>query len=603
MIVDNARYFNPSLKRDSAGEGFDVVSAGPDLPPVRLNSRLASILDLCCSPNTIDERTDFVCAAMGVSQPHRATIRDAIVALAEKKLLTREADFYTEAAGTLEEDPPPIAKVCLVTRNRPHVLRRAVLSQLRNTRRYDHALEIVVFDDSDSLSVRNETKAWLRSLNEPSISYAGFEERASFADALAADGLPERLVRFALLGEEGAACRTGANRNAILLGCIPGLVMSYDDDILPDQAIIGSSATGLAFLGTGFDMELWPYPSRRVWWETLERSNPDMVTIHRRLLGKGLRKCLREVLDRQGSITLRQLPTRILSQAIMGGYGTVQLTVNGIVGDCGFGSPNGLLCLDGDSRDRLVRDEASFRSACISREVMFAPASPTITDSMQFRSGSFALDLRDLLPPFFPVQRNSDGAFGVLLRWCIPEAFIGLLPCASVHLPPEERCYQDDDVWRCSASFRMSELLVLCILSCSRGVPGAHRSDRLRSLGSHLTAMADCTPGQFQLRLHALRSKETEGLIARYEHILRKYSRSPGYWAETVDKYLGCLRETIRDPGCVRPQDLAEDSPGEGISRARDYVAEYGRLLCWWPEIVERARHLSLAGYHLARAV
>ena len=602
MIDSNARYFNPSLKRVLADDGFELVSAGPDVPPLRANSRLASILDLCCSPNTIDEQTEFICSAMGVSQPHRAAIQAAIVALAEKKLLIRDSDFYM-AAGVREGDLPPMASVCLVTRNRPHILRRAVLSQLRNMRRYDHALKIVVFDDSDSLAVRNETKAWLRSLNESSISYAGFEERASFADAVAAGGLPKCQVRFALLGVEGVACRTGANRNAMLLNCIPGLAMSYDDDMLPDQAIVSSSETDLAFLASNSGMELWPYPSRRIWWETLERSSQDMVTIHRRLLGKGLRQCLGEVLDKQGFVTLRQLPTRTLSEAIMGGYGTVEVTVNGVVGDCGFGSPNGLLGMEGNTRDRLVRDVASFRNACISREVMFAPVSSIITDSMQFRSGSFALDLRNLLPPFFPVQRNSDGAFGVLLRCCIPEAFMGLLPCAAVHLPPEERRYKEDDVWRCAALFRMSELLILCILSCSRELSDVHRSDRLRSLGSHLIAMADCTPGEFQLRLHALRSEQAEALIARYEAILRRYSRSPAYWAETVDKYLGCLRETIRDPGCVSPQDLAEDSPEEGISRAMNYVAEYGRLLFYWPEIVDRARRLSLAGHHLAKPV
>ena len=63
------------------------------------------------------------------------------------------------------------------------------------------------------------------------------------------------------------------------------------------------------------------------------------------------------------------------------------------------------------------------------------------------------------MPPFAPVQRNSDGLFARLLRSTSPGALVGHLPAAVVHQPLERRERDPDDCWREVERTRWSDLV------------------------------------------------------------------------------------------------------------------------------------------------
>ena len=47
----------------------------------------------------------------------------------------------------------------------------------------------------------------------------------------------------------------------------------------------------------------------------------------------------------------------------------------------------------------------------------------------------FGFDNRLLLPPFFPVQRNADGIFGLVLQKCVDGSRVAFLPSVLLHAP------------------------------------------------------------------------------------------------------------------------------------------------------------------------
>jgi hypothetical protein len=280
--------------------------------------------------------------------------------------------------------------------------------------------------------------------------------------------------------------------------------------------------------------------------------------------------------------------------------GRVAITLHGLVGDSGMGSPRYYLGLTGPSRERLVASPNAYRLAFQSREIMRAVRRPTISTGPFCMTTFFGFDNRLLLPPFFPVQRNADGIFGIMLRKCIDGSHIAFLPSALVHTPPAERAFEPDAIWADAENVRLSDIVITC--SFAQGVAGAPSTDaeRMAQLGRHLRSLGSLKLRDFEAHVRVLQQYRTMAFITALESHLQTYAAQPGFWAEDVERMIGLLSKAANAEDYMVPRDLrAGREAGEARQLSRELVARFGELLEAWPTIVATAGRLRANGHRV----
>src|SRR5262249_35731251 len=123
------------------------------------------------------------------------------------------------------------------------------------------------------------------------------------------------------------------------------------------------------------------------------------------------------------------------------GEGRIRVTVNGLLGDCGFKNPTDFLTLRGASFERLTRQESEYRVLRTSRECLRVVDRVTVSDFPPSHSTFLGLDNRQVLPPFLPEGRGQDALFGYVLLLCSPDTLYARLPWALLHDPVEVRSF------------------------------------------------------------------------------------------------------------------------------------------------------------------
>jgi hypothetical protein len=218
-------------------------------------------------------------------------------------------------------------------------------------------------------------------------------------------------------------------------------------------------------------------------------------------------------------------------------------------------------------------------------------------------SYAMGLDNRNLLPPFFPVKRNSDGVFGALLRRCFPQSLTGHVPIAVLHEPPEVRQFPRDQVWRDGALFEVADLLFRIMGDFDFG-PVSDPARRLRMLGRYIAEAGSADLEAFEefvrFRLWGLARSRTQGIL----ETLKRHEFQPSYWADDCRRHIEAYTNAITQPDYVIPQDLLDGrSPEEARRLSQRLVRRFGELLAAWPDIVEAAKSLRARGIRAALAV
>ena len=138
-------------------------------------------------------------------------------------------------------------------------------------------------------------------------------------------------------------------------------------------------------------------------------------------------------------------------------------------------------------------------------------------------------------------------------------------------------------------------------------VPGAAATDRagcLRGLGEYLGELASRPSTDFMEVCRTAIDRSSDRFVSLLQAALDRHDGSPDYWARDLRDYLRRLREAKDAPDYVVPLDLRINrSRDEARALTRKLVAEFGRLLVWWPEICDAARDLKRRGRGLSAAV
>ncbi|MPY90190.1 MAG: hypothetical protein GEU99_19980 [Luteitalea sp.] len=491
-----------------------------------------------------------------------------------------------------------------ITCERPNVLERSVTSYLENARAHGRAIEAVVIDGSLNAAAcpRNQDalRRAARSLNVD-IRYAGAAERAAYVAALAAHGnLSREILDFALGDPQGYGCSIGANRNALLLDTLGSLVLSADDDTICRPTPHPAARDGLCLYGRRDPTELWSFADRKSALAFAPPADIDIAAAHEAALGRSVSALARDHLESMG---LRWGPLSTEDVRVLeAGTGHVTLSFTGLIGDSGMATHAGLLWgLDGACRSRVVDDEATYRTALESREVLRVAPTLSAGALSHCMGTAYGFDNRSLLPPFMPVRRNQDGVFGAVLSRCRDEAVFAHLPLALLH----DAAPRSHGLRLASPMVgrQLSDVFLFCILAHPRS-PGRHPcSTRLHQLGSYLEEVGALPLHEFQRFLRLQLAAQASVFFATLDWVKRQYGTQPAYWAADLTKCAHDAREALQHPDAIVPLDLGAGhcDRDDVLAKTRELVRMFGALLGRWPHIVTAALELREAGTRLSR--
>jgi len=483
-------------------------------------------------------------------------------------------------------DTRTIDTVGIVTRDRLPSLVACLESYLGNCRRHARSPEFVVTDDSPGEEAAGRTKAALRILAErfsTRLRYAGPKEKLRFAAALAAESaVSSEIIHFALFGDPRCDRTTGANRNSLFLDTAGSLLLAVDDDTSCRIAEAPERAAALAF-DSGYDpSEFWFFPDRALAAQSVSFVDVDILGCHEALLGSDV-----------AGLGAPEEST-----------GTVAMTLNGLLGDSGMASPRYYLALTGVSRDRLVASPQAYRSALESREILrFAPQ-PTISSGPFCMTTFLGLDNRVLLPPFFPVQRNSDGIFGLMLRKCLDGSRTAFLPWILLHAPEPPRMFTPEDLWADAEAVRMPDVVMAGILSHDASSGHFSAATRLSGLGKHLQWLGSLSSTDFEARLRTVQQFRNFAFITLLQSQLRTHAASPDFWADDVRRMIDLMSRAPAAEDYLVPRDLRQGRDvGTARELGRELIGKFGELLEAWPALVAAATRVRAKGCRLSESV
>jgi hypothetical protein len=500
-----------------------------------------------------------------------------------------------------------IAQLAIPTSLRPSEVRRHLPEYLANCAAADRRVCCTIFDDSPDPAARAAYREVLREARRTSrleLRYAGVEQKLKFVKrVIDSRRVPADVVKTALFDLDACGLTTlGANLNAILLATAGEPVVVVDDDT---SCRVGRMTTGPRpgretapaddvlvrpwTPGGEFELcDVWSFESRDAALDAVTFEDRDYLALHERALSGG------------------PSSERVIA------------SLHGLAGDCGWGTPAAWLFLSQPAFARLTASADRYQAACVSREIVKHVERPTLTNRLDnFMSTFMGLDNRALLPPFKPVGRGSDLAFGHLLSTCHPDAWLLTMPCVLPHAPPETRRFSPGEIGRSASGTSLSSLFAALLRAW---IPSAPRPARalpappsssdaiaewtLAAIGSAFEDLAALPHAAFVARVHEHAHADANVMGQRLDARLAAMRGHDGPWTEDLRASRDRLARASSDPAYALPLDLRQRrGEDEAWQVLRRLLARYGRLLQWWPALRDEARRLRAAGHPLSEGV
>jgi amino acid adenylation domain-containing protein len=605
-VSADERYRSAALTRFAIGDQQALLYSRDRRAAQVVPVATADLLDRCGRFATLDAHAR-TCAGDRADADAITAMRQRLEALAGAGLLLAEGAFLDQITPR-PAAPPPATQITAVgfpTSDRIPALQRALISYIEQRQHYERTHDFVVVDDARNAATRSAGRAMLSALQQRydvPIRYAGLEEKTSFAQRLIEAGdLPPDIVNFALFGEQLGVGTLGANRNGLLLDTVGETIFSADDDTICRLTAAPARDERLALVSGRVPLDTWAFRDREALLRSIRFVEADVLALHEQLLGQDPRRII-AASHASAGVDYAQANADML-QRLDAGAGRVVVTLNGLLGDCGWGSPANYLFFSGASFERLTSDEATYRAACISREILHVAPGVVIADRADdLMTTFFGLDNRTLVPPFVTIGRGSDAIFGMMLGRCFDDSYFAHLPWALLHSPAEPRAFWPGEIVRSATGINITLLLTILIRSFAPVARLRDGAEGLRRLGLHIEQLARMPEADFEeflrLQLWQVASAQLVGL----EALLDERGAAPGYWANDLSAYMGLLRQSLNNPELALPLELL---PGRSLSEAcalRQRLAlTFGQLFAWWPAIMETARELRAQGDRLTR--
>jgi amino acid adenylation domain-containing protein len=526
-------------------------------------------------------------------------------ALAEGLVVTQRDLARRLVARQTAKRAGRIGKVAYVTCNRPALLRSRLTGYIENCRKWQRDAEFVIADDTSDPGLQSDC---LQALEEVSrrcgiqLFYAGRNERQRYAGELQKEsGAPPEVVKFAIGGEGYGLPTIGANRNGLLLDTAGELLLTLDDDTDCRIGALPTEAKDLSFVSRHYAPELFPCANQKQAFDCVTFVDEDLLALHERVLGRSVP----DLSSQYGEQNCRFIdPGAEFVPLLWQGDARVAVTLNGYIGDCGWGSPVNYLLMEGNSLDRLIASEAGYRFACRSRNSVQMAPGLTISNKADYAMMAFAgLDNRELLPPFLPTGRGEDNLMAAILTRCFPGACVAHLPRGLVHAPLEPRSFWPGEIARSGSGIDAGFLFNSCI----RSAPGDPKHDgaaALRRLGRYLLDLASLPARDFQQSiLDSVRTAASQ-LINRLSVVLESRGGAPDFWARDLQRFIGLAQNSMLRPEYAIPLELQYGRDSQtAVSATQRLIQQFGASLFHWPDIYQAAATLRQRGVRVARPI
>ncbi len=493
------------------------------------------------------------------------------------------------AAAPRPTESGSIKSVTIATAGRPAALQRCLAGLIGNLQAYARDLRVWVIDGSINPSVQAANRQVAETIARRTgyrIDVVCATEIRRYSQELSDAVADEDLLGFALPGRDefAAGSRLGASRNLQLLATAGEAFLSIDDDTdfrFAFPSTLASAKQGIAANLLGDDpAEVWSYRDRETLLREIPFDNFDLIAGHQEFLGRDLA----DIID-HGALPIGD---RIVAQQ----FGKVLVTLSGLVGDCGWGTPSRFLFLDDVSFKRLAESDDSYHRTTTSREMLRVAPSRLISGRVEnLIAATFGADGRSLLPPFVPVGRGSDVVFGRLVKTIEPSAAFGHVPAAILHLPIENRRFSPGEVLRSSSSIDIKDLLCGILADqCTNGMKRLNHACQI--VGLTLVDIASQPLPEFQEYLRWRKRLQVERDVSILEHRL-KADIGSAMCRRDISAFIDALKKSLSRPAAAIPAELVYGRDvTDAVQVTRRLLGLYGRLLCVWPDLINHALRL-----------
>jgi len=580
----------PDLVRFSIGEKKELVYNPLTRARQALPSHMVAALFACTEFATIAEHAKKFAAQIKVPATQAPSIAQAMSKLAEAGLLVSNKELKERLATGAEFNKisKRISTVGIPTRNRPANLQETMESWAECSSHYKRDVEYLIADDSEDPSVREANRNALKSVKEKygaKIYWAGPDEKKQYAQALAKAGdLPQSIVDFALLNPDNYPLPTGANRNFLLLSTVGEYFIHADDDVVNKVLPSPSSHKQLTLLSQLDPFEFWFDSVNQPVPDDSKFALQDVFALHEELLGKTAGACVAQT---GSDVDLNKTRSTFFRRLEPSG-GKVLVTAFGLAGDSGMDASNYLLGLDNEQRARLLESEEVYRQMLMNHRCIRATRGPAISEGPFCTAMNVAFDNTEFLPPFMPVQRNSDGIFAQLIRATCPGGMFGYLPWTVNHKRPGSKLRE------IQTRMRISDIIYHIVGGYAPISYYSSPEQNLTGLSGTLTEIGSLPVNEFERQIKLIFWQLHTRKIGQLELLLKKYGEKPDFWSGDVRTHIQELKDAMVAENFVVPRDLDESIEAQtALERTQQLILKLADLLRHWNAIREAARELK----------
>ena len=449
---------------------------------------------------------------------------------------------------------------------RRRILLDSIAGYAENLRHHGRTNPLLLAIDGKQANLDAEINSGLEKLSKQyrsELQILDVDSRQAFLESLPTD-IDRASATFSLLPllDNGlSSSGPGRNRNMMLLAAAGELLLASDDDIVCAPAYCKKKSGGPIFSSETFPLPLRFYPDRAALLSEVNACDCDIVAQHQQYLGH---KASEFVADDHPAA-----------------QGKIVLSCAGCYGDSGFGRARTVLALKDKMRQHMLK--FGYEQIRYSREVIRIPDNDLIGPSMVFMAGHSGYDVREYLPPFFPIGGNEDGFFAMLVRVCILGSLKAYQSFGLLHNPPESRPYTRESL----VGFKpnITELLMALTLACMPDRSIIDTRSRMIRLGQNYVHVSDLSNSDFVEMMHRCWTQGAMAYVEDLQGLLDMYDRQPSLWATDIDELLKNIYMLMREPLAL----FGQTGCGLKVEQLKSLLENYGKLLTVWPDMLDFA--------------
>lgn len=597
--------------RVSVGEQKELLYCPATNSTQILSSNSVRLLKECSIAQTLDTHAQQICQRFGMDAERLPAMRQQLVEFVKAKLLVSAgglAEQLTKCSQS-KEAPPKIASLAVPTRNRPEVLKRCLDSYADCARLYGrNELNLLIMDQSDTAADQEANQQAVQTINEAyniPTRYFTPKDAQRFASELSKiSGVAPDVVNFALVNNDNLPQAHGLSRNFLLLSTLGDLSVQVDDDTICSVTPCRELRPGLTLTSQYAPQEFWFLSEPEVASLGEGFTRQDFFALHEQLLGRSITSCTGENCNASGGEILdsssKNIPLDFAQlnseffRRLSKPDARVAITSIGVAGEAGMEGSFYFLTMDGNSRARIMRSEGDYRFALNYNQVLRSVPAATISSGSVITGHNQGFDNRYYLPPYFPLWRGEDMAFGELLGLSREGAFNGYLPWHILHKPMSPRHYSSEHL-RMRASRLSFGAIMEALLQSLKNERERVPNTSIEALGKSLLEWGSAPLAEFEEMLTLMLLGRVSMQLNRLEAELKRYKGLPTYWAVDIEMCLKALRENVVQRNYIIGRDL-ESFYGENEARIvqQNLVRRFGELLMSWSAIRDAAFQLKV---------